>query len=40
MVLSSDEGLHISCAQKDGEKTGKGDVIEKEFLRVEWVETE
>ena len=37
MVLPSNEGLHISGGVKDGQKTGKRDIGEEEFVRVQGV---
>ena len=40
MELSGNEGLHVGGGEEHCEETGQGNVREKEFVRVEWVQSE
>jgi hypothetical protein len=40
MVLASDEGLHVGGSVKDCQQTGKGNIGEKQFVRVQGVKSE
>ena len=39
VVFANDEGLHVGCAEQNGQETSQGHIIEQELLAVQWVKS-